>query len=66
MRALPSVVMARRIFELLIFIVLSGGFSVGVIDRIEKGRATVDYGWFTTQVAVEELDLVERVKRDKK
>lgn len=45
---------------------LSGGYAVGVIDRIEKGRATVDYGWFTTQVAVEELDLVERVKRDKK
>jgi DNA mismatch repair protein MutS2 len=38
---------------------LSGGYAVGVIDRIEKGRATVDYGWFTTQVAVEELDLVE-------
>lgn len=44
---------------------LSGGFSVGTIDRIEKGVAHVDYGWFITQVGTQELELVERKKRGK-
>ncbi|MDD4820138.1 MAG: DNA mismatch repair protein MutS [Flavobacteriales bacterium] len=44
---------------------LEGGYSVGVIDKIEKGIATVDYGWFTTRVNVDELDLVEKAKRKK-
>ncbi|WP_194295675.1 endonuclease MutS2 [Capnocytophaga canis] len=36
--------------------------SVGVIDKIEKGKAIVNYGMFTTTVAISELELVEKVK----
>ena len=44
---------------------LEGGYSVGVIDKIEKNTATVDYGWFTTKVKIDELDLVEKMKKKK-
>ena len=36
--------------------------SVGSIDKIEKNKATVNYGMFTTQVSLEQLELVEAVK----
>lgn len=32
--------------------------SVGTIDKIEKGKATINYGMFTTIVAVEQLEKV--------
>ncbi|MEP0674888.1 MAG: hypothetical protein ABJC32_05100, partial [Nonlabens ulvanivorans] len=32
--------------------------SVGTIDQIEKGKATVNYGMFTTIVSVEQLEKV--------
>ncbi|WP_298955281.1 DNA mismatch repair protein MutS [uncultured Nonlabens sp.] len=37
---------------------LSGSKSIGTIDQIEKGKATVNYGFFTTLVALEQLEKV--------
>ena len=33
--------------------------SVGSIDTIEKNKAIVNYGLFTTQVSVDQLELVQ-------
>jgi len=38
------------------------GKAVGTIDVLEKGKATVNYGMFTTNVNVDLLELVERGK----
>lgn len=38
------------------------GRAVGSIDAIEKGKATVNYGLFTTNVSVDLLELVEAKK----
>ncbi|MRH99559.1 DNA mismatch repair protein MutS [Kriegella sp. EG-1] len=38
------------------------GKAVGSIDSLEKGKATVNYGMFTTNVSVNQLELVERAK----
>lgn len=38
------------------------GRSVGSIDAIEKGKATVNYGIFTSKVSIDELELVEAKK----
>lgn len=38
------------------------GKAVGVIDVIEKNKATVNYGFFTSKVALEQLEMVERKK----
>ncbi|MBP4139758.1 endonuclease MutS2 [Flavobacterium geliluteum] len=39
------------------------GRSVGSIDAIEKNKATVNYGVFTSKVSLDELELVEAVKK---
>lgn len=41
---------------------MSDGKAVGTIDSIEKNKATVNYGIFTSKVSLEELDLVEAKK----
>jgi DNA mismatch repair protein MutS2 len=38
------------------------GRSIGSIDTIEKNKAIVNYGVFTTQVNLELLELVEAAK----
>ena len=38
------------------------GKSVGTIDTIEKNKATVNYGFFTSKVALDQLEMVERKK----
>lgn len=38
------------------------GKAVGTIDGIEKNKATVNYGFFTSKVALEQLEIVERKK----
>lgn len=38
------------------------GRAVGSIDKIEKNKATVNYGLFTTNVSLEQLELVEAKK----
>ena len=37
--------------------------SVGVIDKIEKDKALINYGIFTTLTALSQLELVEKVKK---
>ena len=44
---------------------LFDGKSVGTIDSIEKRKAVVNYGVFTTQVNLEALDLVQAAKTKK-
>ncbi|MDO7171271.1 endonuclease MutS2 [Mariniflexile sp. AS56] len=39
------------------------GRAVGSIDKIEKNKAVVNYGIFTTNVSIDELDLVEAFKK---
>jgi DNA mismatch repair protein MutS2 len=39
------------------------GKAIGTIDTLEKKKAIVNYGIFTTQVNVEALELVERNKK---
>ena len=41
---------------------LQDGRAVGSIDKIEKNKAVINYGIFTANVSVEQLELVERVK----
>ena len=50
----------RPIFAIGDRVRLSDGKAVGSIDKIEKGKATVNYGMFTTNVSVDQLELVER------
>jgi len=38
------------------------GRAIGTIDKIEKNKATVNYGLFTSNVSVDLLELVERGK----
>lgn len=42
---------------------MQDGKAVGTIDSIEKGKATVDYGMFTTNVSVDQLELVQAKKK---
>ncbi len=44
---------------------LFDGKAVGTIDSIEKEKAIVNYGMFTTQVRLEALDLVQSLKQKK-
>ncbi|MGA9588543.1 MAG: DNA mismatch repair protein MutS [Salegentibacter sp.] len=37
--------------------------SVGTLDKIEKGKATVNYGMFTTSVSLDQLELVQAMKK---
>lgn len=41
---------------------LEDGRAIGSIDTIEKGKAIVNYGMFTTNVSVDQLELVEAAK----
>lgn len=41
---------------------LEDGRAIGSIDKIEKNKATVNYGMFTTNVSLEQLELVEAKK----
>ncbi len=39
------------------------GRAIGTVDKIEKNKAVVNYGVFTTNVSLDQLDLVEAVKK---
>lgn len=39
---------------------LEGSQAVGTIDRIEKGKAIINYGIFTTEADLEKLELVQK------
>ena len=38
---------------------MDDGRSIGTIDKIEKGKATINYGLFTTTVSLERLEFVK-------
>ena len=42
---------------------MEDGRAVGSIDKIEKNKAIVNYGIFTTNVSIDQLELVEAVKK---
>ncbi|MBM1107223.1 DNA mismatch repair protein MutS [Aurantibacter crassamenti] len=42
---------------------MQDGKAVGSIDKLEKNKAVVNYGMFTTNVSVDQLELVERNKK---
>ncbi|QOD61222.1 DNA mismatch repair protein MutS [Polaribacter haliotis] len=37
--------------------------SVGTIDKIDKKKVTINYGFFTTKTSVDKLELVEKAKK---
>ncbi len=53
----------RPIFKVGDRVRMQDGKSVGTIDNLEKNKAIVNYGIFTTNVSVDQLELVERVKK---
>ena len=52
----------RPVFKVGDRVRMTDGKAVGSIDRVEKGKATVNYGMFTTNVSVDQLEMVERKK----
>lgn len=42
---------------------MEDGRAIGTIDKIEKNKAVVNYGMFTTNVSIDQLELVEAVKK---
>ncbi|MEH6512605.1 MAG: DNA mismatch repair protein MutS [Maribacter arcticus] len=52
----------RPVFNIGDRVRMTDGKAVGSIDKLEKGKATVNYGMFTTNVSVDQLELVERMK----
>jgi DNA mismatch repair protein MutS2 len=39
------------------------GKAVGTLENIEKNKATVNYGVFLSKVSLDELELVEAMKK---
>ncbi len=52
----------RPIFKIGDRVRMTEGKAVGSIDKLEKGKAVVNYGMFTTNVSVNQLELVEAKK----
>ncbi len=52
----------RPVFKVGDRVRLIDGKAVGSIDTLEKNKAIVNYGLFTTNVSVDQLELVERQK----
>lgn len=52
----------RPVFKIDDRVRMTDGKAVGSIDKLEKGKAIVNYGMFTTNVSVDQLELVERKK----
>ncbi|GAA4237354.1 DNA mismatch repair protein MutS [Postechiella marina] len=42
---------------------MEDGRSIGTVDKIEKNKAVVNYGIFTTNVSIDQLELVEAMKK---
>ncbi|MEO1010059.1 MAG: DNA mismatch repair protein MutS [Bacteroidota bacterium] len=52
----------RPVFKIGDRVRLQDGKAVGSIDKLEKNKAVVNYGMFTTNVGVDQLELVEARK----
>ena len=55
----PAPPKKRPVFKVGDRVRLFDGKTVGSIDSLEKGKAVVNYGLFTTHVSIEQLELVE-------
>ncbi len=53
---------AEYIFKINDSVRLIDGNSVGTIEKIEKKKAFINYGNFTTEASLEKLELVEKSK----
>ncbi|SEB54186.1 DNA mismatch repair protein MutS2 [Tenacibaculum sp. MAR_2009_124] len=53
---------AEYVFKIGDKVRLVDGNAVGTIDKIEKKKAFVNYGFFTTEAKIEQLELVQRAK----
>lgn len=53
----------RPVFKIGDRVRLHDGKAVGSIDKLEKNKAVINYGMFTTNVSVEQLELVEAIKK---
>ena len=53
----------RPVFEIGDRVRMTDGKAVGSIDSLEKNKAVVNYGIFTTNVSVDQLELVETSKK---
>ncbi|GGD93429.1 endonuclease MutS2 [Planktosalinus lacus] len=42
---------------------MTDGRAIGIIDTLEKNKAIVNYGMFTTNVSISELEFVDRKKK---
>jgi DNA mismatch repair protein MutS2 len=40
---------------------MKDGKSIGTIDKIEKNKALVNYGIFTSKISIDELEFVQAV-----
>ena len=52
----------RPVFKVGDQVRLRDGKAVGSIDKLEKGKAVINYGMFTTNVSVDQLELVQKSK----
>ncbi|MDD7887680.1 DNA mismatch repair protein MutS [Flavivirga sp. 57AJ16] len=52
----------RPVFKIGDRVRMEDGRAIGSIDKIEKNKAVVNYGIFTTNVSIEQLELVEAAK----
>src|SRR5690606_15154950 len=52
----------RPVFKIGDRVRMTDGKAIGSIDKLEKNKAVVNYGLFTTQVSMEQLELVEAGK----
>ena len=55
----------RPVFKVGDRVRMEDGKAIGTVDKIEKGKAVVNYGMFTTNVSTEQLELVETVQNKK-
>jgi DNA mismatch repair protein MutS2 len=53
----------RPVFKVGDRVRLQDGKAVGSIDTLEKNKAVVNYGMFTTKVSVDQLELVEKGRK---
>ena len=52
----------RPVFNIGDRVRMTDGKAVGSIDKLEKNKAVVNYGIFTTNVSVDQLEMVEKKK----
>ena len=59
----PIIIKPKAILKVGDRVRMFDGKAVGSIDNIEKNKATVNYGMFTSKVSLDLLELVEAVKK---